>query len=254
MAAPSMQIAREPERRFDAVQSLLKYAVLFSALSYALGFQIESNYYAVLRVPWRVDAADTPQLLYRGFYSIFAVSVGVFFSLGFREAPIRLFRRNITTTLVWLAPGVCTFAFTVPWLDIPDNNYNIASCVLFYVVAAYLFFFAFDPSDKESHAMVSVVSCLLAVYCLLWGATCLGSSLAIEKIYSGPNARLVLTPDTPEAALQGVRVKPGKQCLVSEPVDLFEVGGDSFWLILPNKTTVSIRKDKVLGTLVPRDF
>jgi hypothetical protein len=208
----------------------------------------------VLRVPWRADAADTRQLLYRGFYSVLAVGFGVFFAVGLSETPVRVFRRNISTTLVWLAPGVCTFVFTLPWLDIPDNNYSIASCLLFYVAAAYLFFFAFDPKDKALHGL-SVAYGLLAVFCLLWGATALGGAFGVEKIYSGPNARLVLAPDTPEAALQGVRLKPGKQCLISEPVNLLlEVSGDDYWLILPNKTTVRVRKDKVLGTLVPRAF
>jgi hypothetical protein len=162
-----MQLTRESEDRFGPVQSLLKYAVLFSALSYALGYQIESNQAVILRIPWAVDAADTPQLLYRGFYSLLAVGFGVFLSVGFRELPIRVFRRNISATVVWLAPGVSTFAFTVPWLDIPDNIYNIPGLVLFYVAAAYLFFAALDPKDKESKAAHRAAYCLLAVYFLL---------------------------------------------------------------------------------------
>jgi hypothetical protein len=235
---------------------LLKYAVIWSALAYAAGYQIEANYRGALRIPWEASGSDTPFLLYTGSYSLLSIFLGAFAPLLFsNERWVRFGRHNITATLRWGAPAIVTFFTTQRFWSEPVGGYNIVRCTVLYLASAYLFALALHIVDvNDIYGMRGFATCLFAAFVFLWAASYEGTIYAQSKVNQTPNTRLLLKSDAAEFGSRGLLLKAHPECLVSEPTSIAAVTHDAYYVILPNSTTIAIQKEKVIGTIASRTW
>jgi hypothetical protein len=128
--------------------------------------------------------------------------------------------------------------------------------MLLYLAAAYLFALVFNTVDEDDpHYGHRLFLGFLALNLLWFTASYQGTIYAQTRILNAdPDMRLLLTPDASELGLRGLQLSAGKQCLVSEPVSLVAITDDEYYLLLPNRTTMGIRKDKVIGTVIVRNY